>query len=234
MGGELTATSEGLGRGAAFTFEAPVGAADEADVREPVALAPAEAPAPAAAAAPDASAAGVFASAAAAGSAPAAAAASSSSSAVRVLAADDDSICRTVLRATLRRMGAAAVIVEDGDAAVAAFAAARGGFDYVLLDFQMPNMTGPEATVAVLRFAKEMGVRPPQVYIVTGATEPEAAAAAVAAGTTGVLAKPLHVAGIQVLLSHACSDGAVAEGPNTPDVGAPVLPLRWSIDSEAS
>jgi signal transduction histidine kinase/CheY-like chemotaxis protein len=234
MGGELTAASEGLGHGAVFTFAAPVGTADEADVRDPnrwiappEALAGAPAEAPAQPAAPAAAAAG----------SPAPAEAVSSSSSVpllRVLAADDDSLCRTVLRATLRRMGASAVVVEDGAAAVAAFAAARGAFDYVLLDFHMPQLSGPEATVAILRLATELEVRPPQVYVVTGATEPEAASAAVAAGATGFLAKPLHVASIQVLLSQARGDVVAVDGPPTPNVSAPEAPSRWSIDSAVS
>lgn len=61
-----------------------------------------------------------------------------------MLAAEDHPTNQKVLQIVLGPMGVDLTIVGNGEEAVAAFA--RGGFDAVLMDMQMPIMDGLTAT----------------------------------------------------------------------------------------
>jgi signal transduction histidine kinase/DNA-binding response OmpR family regulator len=62
----------------------------------------------------------------------------------RVLVAEDNNVNQMLVREQLRRLGHEVVVVEDGAAAL--LAVQRGEFDVVLMDCQMPNLDGFEAT----------------------------------------------------------------------------------------
>ena len=64
---------------------------------------------------------------------------------LRVLVVEDNATNRMVATKLLESLGAQVETAEDGDAGVEA-AAARGGFDLILMDMQMPGMDGLEAT----------------------------------------------------------------------------------------
>jgi two-component system NtrC family sensor kinase len=62
-----------------------------------------------------------------------------------VLLAEDDPTVRGVWSSLLRRHGYRVITAEDGDQAVAAFRAAAGGVDLILMDVTMPRRSGVEA-----------------------------------------------------------------------------------------
>lgn len=62
----------------------------------------------------------------------------------RVLVAEDNGVNQLVARAMLRALGLECEIVSDGEAALRAWR--EGGHDLVLMDCQMPNVDGYEAT----------------------------------------------------------------------------------------
>jgi signal transduction histidine kinase/CheY-like chemotaxis protein len=78
---------------------------------------------------------------------PMAAPAATSSSSLRVLLAEDNRVNQAVAAGLLKRDGHLVTIVENGVAAVAAAATSR--FDVILMDVQMPEMGGFEATAAI-------------------------------------------------------------------------------------
>ncbi len=63
---------------------------------------------------------------------------------VRILAAEDNPLNRKVLAALMEPLGAELTLVESGAEAVEAWRA--GPWDMILMDVQMPGMSGVEAT----------------------------------------------------------------------------------------
>ena len=76
-----------------------------------------------------------------------AAPAATASSSLRVLLAEDNCVNQAVAASMLKREGHLVTIVENGVAAVAAATTSR--FDLILMDIQMPEMGGFEATAAI-------------------------------------------------------------------------------------
>lgn len=118
---------------------------------------------------------------------------------VRVLVADDSEVNLRVAEALLQAEGAEVVTVEDGDDAVRAVAAEH--FDLVLLDMQMPRMSGPDAARAI-RALDGPGART-RLLALTAATTEEDRDACLAAGMQGVLLKPVRRAELRAVLDEA-------------------------------
>ena len=103
----------------------------------------------------------------------------------RILLAEDVAVNRLVATALLRREGHAVHPVADGAAAVAA--AARGAYDMVLMDLQLPGLDGLAATRAIRLLPGAAGAVP--IVGLTGSASPEDYAACLLAGMEEVLAK---------------------------------------------
>jgi CheY-like chemotaxis protein len=77
----------------------------------------------------------------------------SSATPPRVLIADDDPMILSLLNRVITRMGAEPIEAVDGAAAVARFVDDPTGFVAVILDHQMPKLTGVEAAMAIRAIA---------------------------------------------------------------------------------
>ncbi len=112
------------------------------------------------------------------------------SRAVRVLAADDNLTNRLVLKAFLEQGGIGCVLVESGAAAVTAFKAEP--FDLVLMDIQMPDMDGVEATRLIRAHETGCGSRRTPIIALTANVMRHQIDDYLAAGLDSALAKPLR------------------------------------------
>jgi len=104
---------------------------------------------------------------------------------MNVLIADDEKNIRTTLISMFRLEGHAAEAVEDGRQVLGALA--RGGFDLLLLDLQMPGLDGLET----LRQLRAEGHRLPVIFLTAHGTI-ERAVEAVRLGAFDFIEKPPH------------------------------------------
>ena len=131
---------------------------------------------------------------------------------LRILAAEDSKPNQMVLKALLEPLGVEIHIATDGAEAVAAFKA--GVFDIVLMDVQMPNMNGVDATRAIRRFeAEQKRVRTP-ILALSANVMAHQLDEYVAAGMDGYVAKPIDVTALvetlQETLEPASEMAAIA------------------------
>jgi PAS domain S-box-containing protein len=131
--------------------------------------------------------------------------------AVRILVAEDHAVNRRILGLLLDQLGAEYVMVEDGEAAVAA--ASAEDFDLILMDVRMPRMDGLEAT----RMIRAGAGRAPDIPIlaVTADAMPGDDPEISGAGVTAVLAKPVTLASLAAAIGAALARGTHQEAMNT-------------------
>ncbi|MBC8010735.1 MAG: response regulator, partial [Burkholderiales bacterium] len=120
---------------------------------------------------------------------------------LRILMAEDNAVNARLLQALLKRHGYAAEHVTDGAAALAAMRARE--FDLVLMDVQMPEMDGLEATRRRRAWEKESGGAPLLIAALTANALAGAREECVAAGMDDYLAKPYQPSQLRSLLERA-------------------------------
>lgn len=107
----------------------------------------------------------------------------------RVLVAEDNAVNQQVIRMMLDRLGCVATLVENGALAVDALRAEPKGFDLVLLDLNMPVMSGPDAARRIRMLPEPV---PPMVAL-TASVTPSDRQLCLDAGMSGFLTKPLQL-----------------------------------------
>ncbi|MES2128772.1 MAG: response regulator, partial [Pseudomonadota bacterium] len=107
----------------------------------------------------------------------------------RVLVVDDNDSARSVLALTLAAMSFEVATAESGEAALACVRSAAQPFNVILLDWQMPGMSGID-TAHALRAA--LGTALPHLAMVTAFGREEVLAQARAADIEDVLIKPVN------------------------------------------
>jgi two-component system sensor histidine kinase/response regulator len=111
---------------------------------------------------------------------------------LRILVAEDNPVNRKLVTTILRKRGHKATGVENGRRAVDALGAAKLAFDAVLMDLQMPEMGGLEATAAIRAREETTGARVPIIALTAHAMKGDRERCR-AAGMDGYLAKPIDV-----------------------------------------
>ena len=112
--------------------------------------------------------------------------------ALRILAAEDNEVNRTVLAALLAQIGVAPTIVEDGAQAVAAWE--TSDWDIVLMDVQMPVMDGVAAVQEIRARERATGRPHTPVIALTANAMVHQVAELKAAGMDDHVSKPIKVA----------------------------------------
>jgi len=111
-------------------------------------------------------------------------------SALRLLVAEDNDVNQILINALLARMGHRVHLVGNGRLAVEAVR--RGDYDLVLMDLQMPEMDGMEATHAIRALGDRFASLP--IIAMTANAFDEDRQACLAAGMDDYVAKPIDVA----------------------------------------
>lgn len=118
-----------------------------------------------------------------------------------ILVAEDNVTYQNVIAKILEKAGHEARIVDNGQAA--AEAVAKGAFDAVLMDIEMPVLNGIEAA-KLIRFLSTGRPRVPIVALMTQADEPTQRRCE-EAGMDACIAKPIEPAGLLQVLEEAIS-----------------------------
>jgi response regulator NasT len=114
----------------------------------------------------------------------------------RVLICEDEGLTALRLKASLAKLGYEVVgEAKDGEAAIAA--AARLQPDAILMDIRMPKLDGIAATERIMR------ERPTAIVMITAYSERELVEAALQAGASGYLVKPVSDEQIEPALTVA-------------------------------
>ncbi|MDH5576604.1 MAG: response regulator [Nitrospirota bacterium] len=103
-----------------------------------------------------------------------------------ILIVDDSIDCRMILRTAIEQEGFCCVEAADGMAALKVFHEMT--IDFVITDFQMPNMNGCEFLEVLSREA----IRRPPAVMVTGNLADSVRMRAMRAGALAVLSKPFE------------------------------------------
>jgi PAS domain S-box-containing protein len=118
---------------------------------------------------------------------------------LRVLVAEDNQINQRLAQSLLLRWGHRPTLAGDGREAVRHYS--QMPFDVVLMDIQMPEMSGYEATEAIRRLEAVSGRHVPIVAMTANAMEGDRESC-LAAGMDDYLSKPLQIAALQGLLAR--------------------------------
>jgi CheY-like chemotaxis protein len=108
---------------------------------------------------------------------------------LHILVAEDDLINQKLIKALLQKLGYEVTIAPNGKVAVDHVAAQD--FDIILMDIQMPEMDGFEATRLIREREVETGKRVP-IIACTAHALPGYRERCLAAGMDGFLTKPLN------------------------------------------
>ena len=107
----------------------------------------------------------------------------------RILVVEDDKVNQALLVAALSRRGFSAFVAGDGDEAVRL--ASRDSFDAILMDIQMPERDGFEATRQIRSLRGRAATIP--IIAVTGLRGPMMRKRCTEGGFTAVLEKPVNL-----------------------------------------
>lgn len=125
---------------------------------------------------------------------------------MHVLVAEDNEMNREVITALLEMKGITCKCVEDGERCVEHFAVVpEGTYDAILMDMQMPNMNGVEATRQIRNLAIPWAKTIP-IYAMTANALKEDVQACLEAGMNAHLSKPVNMQKLLRLLGNVKKD----------------------------
>lgn len=129
------------------------------------------------------------------------------SHALNVLLAEDNPVNALLAQKLLERNGHQVTWVENGADALASLNGSKI-FDVVLMDLHMPVMDGLAAIKAIRKKEEDGGLVAIPIFMVTADGLAESAEAILAAGSTGILEKPLNIDALDCILLECTSRAA--------------------------
>jgi CheY-like chemotaxis protein len=117
----------------------------------------------------------------------------------RILLAEDNAVNQTLAVRMLEKRGHQVAVVGTGKAALAALA--QHSFDLILMDVQMPELDGFEATAAIRARERESGGHLPIIAMTAHAMKGDQERC-LAAGMDGYVAKPMKAADLYAAIDR--------------------------------
>jgi two-component system, sensor histidine kinase and response regulator len=144
----------------------------------------------------------------------------------RILLAEDSAVNQVLTVRLLERRGHTVAVAATGREVLTALE--REGFDLVLMDVQMPEMDGLEATAAIRQREQQTGTHIPIIAVTAHAMEGDRERC-LAAGMDAYLTKPFRADELFHMLERLTPD------PGVPRVSAPVeMPTEAVFDRAAA
>ncbi|GAC1603701.1 MAG: hypothetical protein NVS4B10_16350 [Myxococcales bacterium] len=140
--------------------------------------------------------------------------------ALRVLLAEDSLVNQVLAAGLLQKRGHAVVLAANGREAVERFG--QGAFDLVLMDVQMPEMSGFEATAAIRKLERARGGRVPIVGVTAYAMKGDRERC-LAAGMDAYVTKPIRPAELFAAIDGLPPRAQAASAPEGAPLRAGVL-----------
>jgi signal transduction histidine kinase/CheY-like chemotaxis protein len=123
---------------------------------------------------------------------------------LRILAAEDNRTNQVVIMSIMDAFGVELTLANNGREAVEAWS--PGKFDLILMDVQMPEVDGPEATRRIRRAEAELGLGPVPIVALTANAFSHQIEEYFAAGMNGHLSKPIDIAALGSVLEQVWQD----------------------------
>ncbi|MDP1526185.1 MAG: response regulator [Rhodocyclaceae bacterium] len=149
---------------------------------------------------------------------------------LRILVVEDNPLNQQVAQELLSHAGAWVQVANDGRQGIASFSTTHPPFDAILMDIQMPEMDGYEAT-HILR--KELGATLP-IIAMTANAMPADRETCLAAGMIDHIRKPIDINEVIATLLHHCRGERVAVTQPTTTADAPLPDLIDGFDLAAA
>ena len=147
---------------------------------------------------------------------------------LRVLVAEDNAVNQTLMKALMRRAGHEPVVANNGIEAVKLFA--KDPFDIILMDVQMPEMDGFDATYEILKLQADSGRRVP-IIALTAHASPADRSRCLAAGMDEYLAKPIRAQSLYAMIDRLTGHHTTVNTVKS-EVKAPVSTIDWKAAFE--
>jgi len=140
--------------------------------------------------------------------------------AARVMVVEDNPINQLLVQRQLERLGYAAVVYDNGIAALDAFPDAS--FDVVLMDWQLPGIDGLETTRRLRTFEREHQRAPIPIVAMTASALPGDRSRCLEAGMDDFIAKPVSMVTLGRVVQRWCANaerGAASTPAPAPGTG---------------
>ena len=131
---------------------------------------------------------------------------------LNVLLAEDNAVNQLLASRILEILGHQVTVVSNGHEALST--ARAGRFDLIVMDVQMPEMDGFEATAAIRELEKSTGEHISIIAMTAHAMKGDRERC-LAAGMDGYVSKPIRVADVEEAVAHAMAAKKLSDGGST-------------------